>query len=190
MREAYFGGLRLTTFEAKSESYMILGLEVTGSVHRPVVQGSWRYTHNDSDGKAKYQSDQAATGISVPTVSSLRGSGHIGIRIPMNASLSVELGIVGGLGIGNAKYAVSYPDTPRNGTSDFGGLGVHAALRGAFKICTSTGAVLGLEYRLFGEAMGSIGGLFPGLYTTSSSVSTSAHLFLFSIGYRFGRSQD
>lgn len=184
MRETYFGGLRYNNTGSK-EGGLVAGVETTATVTSPLREGDWQYRHNDSNGNAKYISKQQATWDSVPSMQVLRFSGHLGFNIPLDTFFAVEFGVLGGLGIAKAKYRAQYPDNS-NAEEDFGGIGLNVALRAALQFFPQSGLALGIEYRLMAEGFVSAFGL-PFLYTSSSSMNLTGHMFLLSLGYRFGK---
>ncbi|MFO1470542.1 MAG: hypothetical protein U1F27_05825 [Turneriella sp.] len=185
MRETYFAGLRYSGYSGKDAGGLVAGVEFSTTQTFPFREGEWQYRHNDSNGNAKYASTQPATWQSVPSMKVVRFSGHIGFQVPVDNYLAAELGVLGGLGIANGEYRAQYPDNA-NYAEGFGGIGLHIALRAALQFFPQSRLALGVEYRLMAEGFVSASGIFPWLYTNSSSMNLTGHMFLLTLGYRFG----
>lgn len=186
MRESIFLGLRYSNYSPAGDAFFVFGFEASGTAARPTTDGQMKYSLLDSGNKTISSYKQDLDSATAPAFNSLRGSVHIGLNTPIGRHFAWEFGILGGLSAGQSKADYRYVFSNTSGSSSGPeGIGVHAALRLALQFNPTESVVIGTEYRLFGELFGSIA-LIPGLYSSSSSLSNSGHLFLLSAGYRFG----
>jgi len=187
MRESIFLGMRYSNYSPVADGFFVFGFEGTGTMARPTIDGKIKYTLKNSSGSTKGSYEQNVDSASAPAFSSLRGSVHLGLNMPVSNSFSYEFGILGGLSTGTGKASYSYNFSGAGGSSSGGpsGLGLHAALRLALQFIPTAAVVISTEYRIFGEFFGSYAWI-PGLMSSGSYLSNSGHLFLLSVGYRFG----
>ena len=189
MRETLFLGLRYSHYTPVNFGYFYLGGEVHGMFARPSVGGDWRFTQYDSKDKITGESLQSMTSASSPSFNSVRGLFHLGLNIPTGSWLAVELGVMAGVGGSEAKYVVQSPYSQllANGfSSGISGFGVQGAFRFALQLMPQSPVAVSLEYRLVADGFGNLLSLFPFAQSSSTIVGSTGHLFLASVGYRFG----
>lgn len=189
MRETLFLGLRYSHYTPINFGYFYLGGEVHGMFARPSVGGDWRFTQYDSKDKITGESLQSMTSASSPSFNSVRGLFHLGLNIPTGSWLAVELGVMAGVGGSEAKYVVQSPYSQflANGSSSgFSGIGAHGALRFALQFLPQSAVAVSVEYRLIADGFGNLLSLFPFAQSSSTIMGSTGHLFLASVGYRFG----
>lgn len=189
MRETLFLGLRYSHYTPVNFGYFYLGGELHGMFARPAVGGDWRFTQYDSKDKVTGESLQSMTSASAPSFNSVRGLFHLGLNIPTGSWLAVELGVMAGIGGSEAKYVVQSPYSQflANGSSSgFSGIGLQGAFRFALQFMPQSSVAVSVEYRLVADGFGNLLSLFPFVQSNSTLVGSTGHLFLVSVGYRFG----
>ena len=189
MRETLFLAARYSNYSGLGSGFFLWGAEVGAMMNRPTVSGNWVYTRADKDEKITSETTQAVTQNSAPGLNTGRVSFHLGYNAPFNQYLAAEFGVVVGVGFGQGKYSYQSPYSTSlstgvsNGSS---GPAVNAALRFALQLFPKSPVAVGLEYRLQAEAFGSFFALFPFVQSSTALGTTTGHLFLISVGYRFG----
>lgn len=186
MRETAFLALRYSSYEPKDDGFWVIGMEVSGTLAHPTISGRQKFVNKDSSGKQIADYTENLTVASAPAFNSLRGSMHLGYYWPLTENLGTEWGILAGVSAGTAKsdYQYSFSGSSGGGTGP-AGIGVHIALRGLLTYYVAKSVALSLEYRLMAEVFGSFTFL-PILFTSSSLLDNSGHLFLLSVGYHYG----
>ena len=189
MRETLLFGLRYSHYAPVRFGFFYLGGEVHGMFARPVIAGSWKFTQYDTKDKVTGETLQPMTSASAPAVNSVRGLFHLGVNIPTGSWLAVELGLLAGVGGSDANYVIQSPYSQflANGNSSgMSGVGVQGGFRFGLQLLPQDPVVVSLEYRLIADGFGSLFSLFPFVQSNSTLVGTTGHLFLASVGYRFG----
>lgn len=192
MRETTLIGLRYSHYSPTSFGFFYLGGEVHGMFARPSVGGDWRFSQYDSKDKLTGESFQSLTSTSAPGFNSLRSIFHLGVNFPTGQWLAIELGVLVGVGGSEAKYVIQspYSQSLANGYSaGFSGIGVQGAFRFGLQLFLQGSIALCLEYRLIADGFGGLLSIIPGLQSNTTLVGSTGHLFLASVGYRFGFSE-
>lgn len=189
MRETVLLGMRYSHYSPMGFGYFYLGGELQGMFSRPEVSGDWKFTQYDSKDKITGETLQPMTASSAPSVNSVRGLFHLGVNIPTGSWLAIELGLLAGVGGSDAKYVVQspYSQSLANGySSGISGAGVQGAFRFGLQLFPRSPVAVSLEYRLIADGFGGLLTLFPFLQSNSTIVGSTGHVFLASVGYRFG----
>lgn len=189
MRETMLLGVRYSHYSSTGFGYFYLGGELQGMFSRPQISGDWKFTQYDSKDKITGETLQPLTSASAPSVNSVRGLFHLGVNIPTGPWLAIELGLMVGLGGSDARYVVQspYSQSWANGYSEgISGIGVQGAFRFGLQLLPQSPVAVSLEYRLVADGFGSIFSLFPFVQSNSTLVGQTGHVFLVSVGYRFG----
>lgn len=189
MREAIILGIRYSNYTPMGLGAFLLGAELNGMFARPSVSGDWKFTQYDSKSTVTSEALQAITPANAPSFNSVRGIFHIGLNIPTGSVLALEFGVMMGLGGSEAKYSYQSPyrlPLSTGASSGTSGIGVQGGLRFAAQLFPQSPLVVSFEYRLIADGFGSFLSFMPFIQSNSSLVSSTGHLFLLSVGYRFG----
>jgi len=189
MRETIFLALRYSSYEPKENAYVVIGFEGSTTLARPTIRGQQTFTQKNSSGQRGATYTEDLTQASAPSFSIVRGSMHVALMWPLGEHFAVECGVLAGLSAGMSKTDYSYNfagTSTAGGGNGLSGLGAHIAFRTLLTYYLGQSVALSLEYRMMGEIIGSILPI-PFLGSSSSVLDNSGHLFLASIGYRFGK---
>lgn len=187
MRKTIFFGIRYNNYMNLSGDIYILGVEVGATLAGATTNGKIKQNLVNSNGASKgsYVTDLDAA--AAPDFNSYRALFHLSRNEPIFDRFAFEFGVFAGPVIGRANTSYQYSFSGTSGGSSGGpsGFGLHGGLRFGFQILPITAAAITIEYRLYGEFFGSYAWI-PGLMSSGSYLTNTGHMFLLSVGYRFG----